>query len=575
MDLIRGELGLRPGERRFPRKETLASIYSRTVNAGEPLGEVLERDYPWCRDEADGIREVFRRLHRAQAASRTSSTTTTCSCTGTALAWSPERRTGRSAAVRPRAGRRVPGHQRAAGRHPGRHAAARTPQPDRGGRRRAGDLRVPLGDRPQHPASSRSGSPAPRVVTLEQNYRSTPAASWTASNAVIALSPQRHDEDAVVGARRASGRPDPASPASTKPSSATQVCTAVLEHREQGIPLQAAGGAVPRRPPQRPARGGAGPPQHPVREVRRPEVPGDGAREGRRWPSCGCSRTRSTRSAGSGCSSSPEGSVRPRPRRLMDDLGVRPAAPEADATALVTPLRRLLDQTARGAAPAPATGFERAPRPPSGTALDDRRLRPPAQIERLPASWSRSSPAGTRAAASRLRDLEQLELLAGQLRDPGPVPDRADPGPAGLDRRPRRAAAAGRGLPGPVHHPLGQGARVGRRARDPRRRRHDPLRHGHRRRGGDRGGAPAAVRGHDPGSRRPARHFPLRYYHRPRGLEDPHSYAQLSRFLTPDGVQACFETIAPLAGAPSPEDGLVNVTGAASVDAFLAGLWSE
>src|SRR5213594_3336022 len=48
LDLIRGELGLGQGEKRFPRKEPPADIYSRTVNAGLKLGEVLEREFPWC-----------------------------------------------------------------------------------------------------------------------------------------------------------------------------------------------------------------------------------------------------------------------------------------------------------------------------------------------------------------------------------------------------------------------------------------------------------------------------------------------------------------------------------------------
>jgi DNA helicase-2/ATP-dependent DNA helicase PcrA len=34
MNLVREELGLATRERRFPRKETLAAVYSRTVNAG-------------------------------------------------------------------------------------------------------------------------------------------------------------------------------------------------------------------------------------------------------------------------------------------------------------------------------------------------------------------------------------------------------------------------------------------------------------------------------------------------------------------------------------------------------------
>jgi hypothetical protein len=65
----------------------------------------------------------------------------------------------------------------------------------------------------------------------------------------------------------------------------------------------------------------------------------------------------------------------------------------------------------------------------------------------------------------------------------------------------------------------------------------------------------------------------MRYYRRPRGLEDPHSYAQLSRFLAPEEVRARFEAIAP---ATEPDlDGVVDLTGTADVDAFLAGLWAD
>jgi DNA helicase-2/ATP-dependent DNA helicase PcrA len=59
MNLLRDDLGFSGRERRFPRKDTLASIYSRVVNAGERLTFVLARHYPWCLDEADGIREIF------------------------------------------------------------------------------------------------------------------------------------------------------------------------------------------------------------------------------------------------------------------------------------------------------------------------------------------------------------------------------------------------------------------------------------------------------------------------------------------------------------------------------------
>lgn len=59
MGLIRTEHGLGERARRFPRKETIASIYSRTVNSGSKLTAVLESDYPWCMDHTDSLRTVF------------------------------------------------------------------------------------------------------------------------------------------------------------------------------------------------------------------------------------------------------------------------------------------------------------------------------------------------------------------------------------------------------------------------------------------------------------------------------------------------------------------------------------
>lgn len=57
MHSLAHELGVR-SERRFPKKETLASIYSRTVNSGTRLDEVVEGRYPWCLSELEGIRTV-------------------------------------------------------------------------------------------------------------------------------------------------------------------------------------------------------------------------------------------------------------------------------------------------------------------------------------------------------------------------------------------------------------------------------------------------------------------------------------------------------------------------------------
>ncbi|MCH8881179.1 MAG: ATP-dependent helicase [Planctomycetes bacterium] len=59
MNLLRNELGLSKRDRRFPKKGTLVSIYSRTVSAGEKLSDTLATYFPWCRDDGDAIREIF------------------------------------------------------------------------------------------------------------------------------------------------------------------------------------------------------------------------------------------------------------------------------------------------------------------------------------------------------------------------------------------------------------------------------------------------------------------------------------------------------------------------------------
>jgi hypothetical protein len=110
MNLLREELGYAARERRFPRKDRLAAIYSRTVNAGDRLVDVLKRRYPWCLDEAVGIREIFRRYterKRQQHVLDYDDLLLFCK----ALATSAGHRHPAGGDVRPRARRRVPGHE--------------------------------------------------------------------------------------------------------------------------------------------------------------------------------------------------------------------------------------------------------------------------------------------------------------------------------------------------------------------------------------------------------------------------------------------------------------------------------
>jgi DNA helicase-2/ATP-dependent DNA helicase PcrA len=59
MNLIRNEMGLGKGKKRFPRKETLVKIYSRTVNGREKLSEVIDEQFPWCDGDIDSIRRIY------------------------------------------------------------------------------------------------------------------------------------------------------------------------------------------------------------------------------------------------------------------------------------------------------------------------------------------------------------------------------------------------------------------------------------------------------------------------------------------------------------------------------------
>lgn len=60
LDLVRQEQGHGEAGRRFARKQTLADIYSRTVNAQRPVREVIDEAFPWCAEHADALAALFR-----------------------------------------------------------------------------------------------------------------------------------------------------------------------------------------------------------------------------------------------------------------------------------------------------------------------------------------------------------------------------------------------------------------------------------------------------------------------------------------------------------------------------------
>src|SRR5574340_51228 len=68
LNLLRHELGLADTAKRFPRKNTCLAIYSAVVNTLAPLGEMLQRRYPWCLEWEDELKRLFRAYVEAKQA---------------------------------------------------------------------------------------------------------------------------------------------------------------------------------------------------------------------------------------------------------------------------------------------------------------------------------------------------------------------------------------------------------------------------------------------------------------------------------------------------------------------------
>lgn len=59
MNLVRHERGLSEKDKRFPLKATCLAIYSRAVNSAEALETLLLKQFPWCAEWKDALRDLF------------------------------------------------------------------------------------------------------------------------------------------------------------------------------------------------------------------------------------------------------------------------------------------------------------------------------------------------------------------------------------------------------------------------------------------------------------------------------------------------------------------------------------
>jgi DNA helicase-2/ATP-dependent DNA helicase PcrA len=107
--LVRHQLGLSATEKRFPTKGTCLAIYSRVINGTAPVGEVLERVFPWCAAWEGELKKVFSSYVEAKQKQNV------LDYDDLLLYWSqmlqePTLR-GRSARASITSGRRIPGYQ--------------------------------------------------------------------------------------------------------------------------------------------------------------------------------------------------------------------------------------------------------------------------------------------------------------------------------------------------------------------------------------------------------------------------------------------------------------------------------
>jgi DNA helicase-2/ATP-dependent DNA helicase PcrA len=561
MNLLRDELGYSARERRFPRKDTLAAIYSRTVNAGERLVDVLKRHYPWCLDETEGVREIFRAYTERKRQQHV------LDYDDLLLFW-------KALATSPAAAPQLAAMFEHILVDEYQDTNALQAEILEGMRPVTGPRNLTVvGDDAQAIYGFRAATvrnilefperfPDSTVIKLERNYRSTPPI-LAASNAVIALSPQRH-EKTLRPTRPGDARPILRA-CLDEAEQSDAVCRAVLEHREEGVPLKAQ--AVLFR--------AAHHSDHLEVELARRNIPfvkygGLKFMEAAHVKDAlACLRILENpfdEVSWFRVLQLPEGMGPASARRLMEELEVR----RGDAADAASPLSRFLEEPV--AAPKAASAGIRDLRATLGDSLDGDVLPPAGQLARLRTFLEPVIARKYEAASARTRDLEQLELLASEspsraqflvdltLDPPSSTGDLAGPPHMDEDYLVLSTVHSAKGLEWDVVHVVH--AADGMIPSDMSTGDDDDIEEERRLL------YVALTRARD------CLHvtYPQRYYRRPRGLEDPHSYSQRSRFL-PDVVLEHFDVLGPqVVTVPEEEP---SITAAADVDAFLAGLWAD
>lgn len=233
LNLVRHELGLSEKDKRFPLKATCLAIYSRATNAAEPLDAVLRDNFPWCAAWEADLRTLFEAYVDAKQRQHV------LDYDDLLLYWAELMR--------------VPELATAVGAlfdHVLVDEYQDTNALQAGillGLKPNGHGLTVVGDDAQAIYGFRAArvrnildfpklfTPPARVVTLEQNYRST-APILTASNAVIDLARERFTKD--LRTERTGGAKPALVTITDDIAQANCVAETILENREAGLTLK-------------------------------------------------------------------------------------------------------------------------------------------------------------------------------------------------------------------------------------------------------------------------------------------------------------------------------------------------
>ena len=233
LGLVREELGLAERSQRFPMPATCLAIHSRCINTRQTLTDVLASHYPWCARNEHALLQLFAAFGERKLQQQS------LDFDDLLLAWWHLMQSPPVAArLRQRFDHLLVDEVQDLNRLQADILQAMKP---------TGQGLTAVGDDAQSIYAFRGADvqimlgfaqrfePSARVLSLTQNYRSTPQI-LAASNAVIALAKQRHAKE-LWSQRPAAGLPQIHTVAD-EAAQARAVTDAVLSQREMGLQLK-------------------------------------------------------------------------------------------------------------------------------------------------------------------------------------------------------------------------------------------------------------------------------------------------------------------------------------------------